>query len=325
MSHRLVAAAAAAGAVVGVGLLPVASAQPFPAKPVRLVIAQAAGSATDSIARVFGPRLSELLGQQVVIDNRPGAGGSLGTEIVAKAPPDGYTTLLANISTHGVNPALYRKLPYDPIRDFTPVSLVSTTPNVIVVHPSLPVKSIKDLVALARAKPGQLNYSSSGAGSSQHLAAALINVLTRIDTTHVPYRGSPPALAATMAGEVAFMVPTLTTGLPQIQAGKVRAIAVTGSTRAEELPNVPTVAETLPGYDVVSWYGVVGPAGLPRPIVDRLNADLVKTIATPEVRKGFAAMGMTPSTGTPEQFAAYIRNEIDKYVKIARAAKIELE
>ncbi len=323
MSDRFRAATAAA--VLGATVPACALAQPYPAKPVRLVIAQAAGSATDSIARVFGPRLAELLGQQVVIDNRPGAGGSLGTEIVAKSPPDGYALLLANISTHGVNPALYRKLPYDPIRDFTPVSLTSTTPNVLVVHPSLPVRTIKDLVAIARARPGQLNYSSSGAGSSQHLAAALINVLTRIDTVHVPYRGSPPALAATMAGEVAFMVPTLTTALPQIQAGKLRAIAVTGSARAEELPAVPTVAETLPGYDVVSWYGVVGPAGLPRPVVDRVNADLVKTIATPEVRKGLAAIGMTPATSTPEQFAAYIRSEIDKYVKIARAAKIELE
>jgi tripartite-type tricarboxylate transporter receptor subunit TctC len=318
-------AVSATGAAALLALPSIAAAQTFPVKPVRLVVAQAAGSATDVIARIFTPRWSELLGQPVVVDVRPGAGGSLGAEITAKSPNDGYTLLLANISTHGVNPALYAKLPYDPVKDFAPVSLVSTTANIIVVHPSVPAKTVKELVAIARAKPGMLNYSSAGPGTSQHLAAALLNTLTRIETTHVPYRGSPPALAGVVAGEIAFMVPTLTTALPQIQNGRVRAIAVTGPTREQEVPNIPTVAETIPGYDVVSWWGVVAPAGTPRPVVERLNADLVRTLATAEVRSGLLKVGMNASSNTPDQFAQYIRDEIAKWTKVAKAANIKLE
>ena len=315
----------ATGAAALLALPSIGAAQAFPAKPVRLVVAQAAGSATDVIARIFTPRWSELLGQPVVVDVRPGAGGSLGAEITAKSPNDGYTLLLANISTHGVNPALYAKLPYDPVKDFSPVSLVSTTANIIVVHPSVPAKTVKELVAIARAKPGMLNYSSAGPGSSQHLAAALLNTLMKIETTHVPYRGSPPALAGVVAGEIAYMVPTLTTALPQIQNGRVRAIAVTGPTREQEVPNIPTVAETIPGYDVVSWWGVVAPANTPRPAVDRLNADLVRTLAAADVKTGLLKVGMNASSTTPDQFAQYIRDEIAKLTKVAKAANIKLE
>ena len=315
----------ATGAAALLALPSIGAAQAFPAKPVRLVVAQAAGSATDVIARIFTPRWSELLGQPVVVDVRPGAGGSLGAEITAKSPNDGYTLLLANISTHGVNPALYAKLPYDPVKDFSPVSLVSTTANIIVVHPSVPAKTVKELVAIARAKPGMLNYSSAGPGSSQHLAAALLNTLMKIETTHVPYRGSPPALAGVVAGEIAYMVPTLTTALPQIQNGRVRAIAVTGPTREQEVPNIPTVAETIPGYDVVSWWGVVAPANTPRPAVDRLNADLVRTLAAADVKTGLLKVGMNASSTTPDQFAQYIRDEIAKWTKVAKAANIKLE
>ncbi len=315
----------ATGAAALLALPSIGAAQAFPAKPVRLVVAQAAGSATDVIARIFTPRWSELLGQPVVVDVRPGAGGSLGAEITAKSPNDGYTLLLANISTHGVNPALYAKLPYDPVKDFSPVSLVSTTANIIVVHPSVPAKTVKELVAIARAKPGMLNYSSAGPGSSQHLAAALLNTLMKIETTHVPYRGSPPALAGVVAGEIAYMVPTLTTALPQIQNGRVRAIAVTGPTREQEVPNIPTVAETIPGYDVVSWWGVVAPANTPRPAVDRLNADLVRTLAAADVKAGLLKVGMNASSTTPDQFAQYIRDEIAKWTKVAKAANIKLE
>ncbi|MCA3100146.1 MAG: tripartite tricarboxylate transporter substrate binding protein [Rhodocyclaceae bacterium] len=321
----LAVAISATGAAALLALPSIAAAQAFPAKPIRLVVAQAAGSATDVIARIFTPRWSELLGQPVVVDVRPGAGGSLGAEITAKSPNDGYTLLLANISTHGVNPALYAKLPYDPVKDFSPVSLVSTTANIIVVHPSVPAKTVKELVAIARAKPGMLNYSSAGPGSSQHLAAALLNTLMKIETTHVPYRGSPPALAGVVAGEIAFMIPTLTTALPQIQNGRVRAIAVTGPTREQEVPNIPTVAETIPGYDVVSWWGVVAPANTPRPAVDRLNADLVKTLAAADVKTGLLKVGMNASSTTPEQFAQYIRDEIAKWTKVAKAANIKLE
>jgi len=312
-------------AMTGLLVATPADAQAFPVKPVRLVVAQAAGSATDVIARIVTPRYGELLGQPIVIDVRPGAGGSLGTEIVAKSPPDGYTLLMANISTHGVNPALYSKLPYDPVRDFAPVSMVSTTSNVLVVHPSLPARTVKEFIALARSKPGQLNYSSAGPGTSQHLAAALLNTLAGVDTVHVPYRGSTPALGAVVAGEIAFMIPTLTTALPHIQSGRIRALAVTGGSRADELPKVPTVAETLPGYDVVSWWGVVAPAGTPRAVIDRLNADLVKSLATPEIRAGLLKVGMYANSQTPEQFAQYIRDEIAKWTKVAKAAAIKLE
>jgi len=315
--------ATSAGALLAMPTAAVA--QAYPAKPIRLVVAQAAGSATDVIARIFTPRWSELLGQPVVIDIRPGAGGALGAEITAKAPSDGYTALLANISTHGVNPALYTKLPYDPIKDFTPVSLVSTTSNVLVVHPSVPAKTVKDLIALARSKPGELNYASAGPGSSQHLAAALLNTLAKVDTVHVPFRGSPPALAGLIAGEIAFMMPTLTSAMPHIQNGRLRALAVTGPTRSDELPKVPTVAETLPGFDVVSWWGVVAPANIPRQALDRLNGDLVKTIALPEVRAGLLKVGMNAASTTPEQFGQYIRDEIAKWTKVAKAANIRLE
>jgi tripartite-type tricarboxylate transporter receptor subunit TctC len=193
------------------------------------------------------------------------------------------------------------------------------------VHPSVPAKSVKDLIALARAKPGQLNYSSAGPGTSQHLAAALLNTMAKVDTVHVPFRGSPPALAGVVAGEIAFMLPTVTTALPHIQNGRVRALAVTGLTRSEELPNLPTVAETLPGFDVVSWWGVVAPANVPRPAIDRLNADLVKTLAMAEVKAGLLKVGMTAASTTPEQFGQYIRDEIAKWTKVAKAANIKLE
>ncbi|MFN9153378.1 MAG: tripartite tricarboxylate transporter substrate-binding protein, partial [bacterium] len=227
-------------------------------------------------------------------------------------------------STQVVSPHLM-KLNYDPMADLIPVGLAAVVDNIIVVHPSVPAKTVKELVAIARAKPGMLNYSSAGPGSSQHLAAALLNTLMKIETTHVPYRGSPPALAGVVAGEIAFMIPTLTTALPQIQNGRVRAIAVTGPTREQEVPNIPTVAETIPGYDVVSWWGVVAPANTPRPAVDRLNADLVKTLAAADVKTGLLKVGMNASSTTPEQFAQYIRDEIAKWTKVAKAANIKLE
>jgi len=205
------------------------------------------------------------------------------------------------------------------------VALVSINNNVLIVHPSVPAKTVKELVALARSKPGALNYSSAGPGSSQHLAAALLNTLAKIDTVHVPFRGSPPALAGVIAGEIAFMLPTLTTALPQIQSGRIRALAVTGPARSDELPNLPTVAESLPGFDVVSWWGVVAPANVPQPVMDRLNGDLVKTLAMAEVRAGVLKVGMNAASTTPEQFGQYIRDEIAKWTKVAKSANIKLE
>ena len=302
-----------------------ALAQTYPAKPVRLVIAQAAGSATDTAGRILAQELADALGQQVVVDNRAGAGGVIGAEHAAKAVPDGYTLLLANISTHGVNPALYRKLPYDALRSFAPVSMVSITPNVLVVHPSLPARNVKELIAFAKARPGQLNFSTPGNGSSQHLATELFRIMAAIEAVHVPYKGSPPAMTALIAGEVAWMIPTLTLSLPHVKSGRVRALAVTTSNRVEELPELPTVAAAMPGYEVVSWYGIAAPAGTPQPIVARLNQELGKVLARPSVKKGLAGAGMWPSASTPEAFAEFIGKEVAKWTKVARAANIALQ
>jgi tripartite-type tricarboxylate transporter receptor subunit TctC len=315
----LCAAALAAGSVAPV------LAQTWPGKPIRLIVAQAPGSATDVVARILAPALAEALGQPLLVDNRTGAGGVLGTELAAKAPADGYTLLLANISTHGVNPALHRKLPFDPVRDFTPVSMVSTTPNLLVVHPSLPVKSAGELVALARKKPGALLYATPGTGSSQHLATELFRSMAGFDSLHVPYKGTPPALAATISGEASWMMPTLTSALPHVKANRLRVLAVTSAQRLEDLPEVPALAEVFPGFEVVSWYALVGPAGLPRAIVERLNQEVARASAVAEVRRALALNGMAVRTGTPEQLAAYIRDDIARWTRVVREAKIAIE
>ena len=305
--------------------LPAFAQTPYPAKPIRIIVPFAPGGPNDVLARLIGSRLTEAWSQPVIIDNRGGAGGTIGAEAGARAPADGYTLTMGGSSNMTVAPALYAKLSYNPLKDFTPIANVARVPYLLVINPRVPAKTVKELVAIARAKPGMLNYSSAGPGSSQHLAAALLNTLMKIETTHVPYRGSPPALAGVVAGEIAYMVPTLTTALPQIQNGRVRAIAVTGPTREQEVPNIPTVAETIPGYDVVSWWGVVAPANTPRPAVDRLNADLVRTLAATDVKTGLLKVGMNASSTTPDQFAQYIRDEIAKWTKVAKAANIKLE
>jgi len=302
-----------------------ALAQAYPVKPVRLIVAQAAGSATDTAGRIVGQKLSDVLGQQVVIDNRAGAGGLLGTELAAKAPPDGYVLLLANISTHGVNPALYQKLPYDPVRDFAPVTLTSTTANVLVVHPSLPARTVREFVALGKARPGELNFGTPGNGSSQHLATELFKTMAGMQAVHVPYKGSPPAMTGLIGGEVSWMIPTLTLSLPHVRAGKVRALAVTTAKRTEELPELATVAETLPGYEVVSWYGFVAPAGTPAPVIQRLHAATAQVLAMPEVRQGLAASGMIAAASTPAEFGDYIRTEVAKWAKVAKTANLRLD
>jgi tripartite-type tricarboxylate transporter receptor subunit TctC len=297
-----------------------ANAQPYPTKPVRVIVAQAPASATDVTARIIGSKLGDALGQQIVIETRPGAGGLLGTEFVAKAPADGYTLLFANISTHGVNPAIYRKLPYDAVRDFAPVVLATTTANALVVHPSLPVSTVKQFIAFAKARPGQLNFATPGNGSSQHLATELFKSMAGgLAATHVPYKGTTPAMVALIAGEVTWMIPTLTSSLPHIKANKIRAIAVTTPKPVEDLPGLPTVAETLPGFEVVSWFGLVAPAGTPRAVISRLNNETVKVLALPDVRKSLAAVG------TPEKFAAYIQAEVAKWTKVAQQARIQAE
>ncbi len=303
-----------------------ALAQSYPEKPVRLIVPFAAGGGNDSVARLVGKRVSDSLGQQLVIDNRPGAGGVLGAELAAKAVPDGYTLFLGGVGSHAVNPNLNDSLPYDPIRDFAPVALLAQAPLVLVVHPSVPADSITAFVALARSKPGQLNYASNGNGSSSHLAAVMFDSMTRVDMVHVPYKGLSPALTDLLSGRVQLMFSSVVAILPHIKAGKLRGLAVTGSRRLASMPNLPTIAESgLPGYEASSWYGVLAPAGTPREIVARLNAELVKALEQPEVRTSLLAEGAEPIGGSPEQFAAHIRSEMERLGKLIREAKIRLE
>jgi tripartite-type tricarboxylate transporter receptor subunit TctC len=299
--------------------------QAYPVKPVRMIAASSPGSAVDIVARIVAQKLGEQLGQQVVVDNRAGAGGNLGAELAAKAAPDGYT-LFMGTPAHAINTGLYRKLNYDLIRDFAPVSQVTSGQYVVVVHPSLPVKSIKELIALARAKPGQLNYASAGSGNATHLAGELFASATRIKLVHVPYKGSGPALTDVVGGQVQLMFSNLTAALPQVKTGRIRALAVTGRTRTAAAPDLPTVIEAgVPGYSVTSWFGVLVPAATPRELVMKLNADLARTMSAPDVRDRLAADGAEPTTGTSEQFGAFLRAEIAQWTKVVKDAGIVAE
>jgi tripartite-type tricarboxylate transporter receptor subunit TctC len=303
-----------------------ALAQSYPSKPIRIVIAQAPGSATDVISRVVGNRLSEALGQPVVIEAKPGAGGALGTEAAARSAPDGYTLFMANNSTHGSNPALYPKLPYDAVKDFAPISLVASVPYVLVVDPSLPANSVAELVALAKSKPGKMNYASAGNGSTHHFCGELLKSSAGLDIQHVPYKGSPPAIAGLLGGEVSMMFANLTDIGAQLKAGKLRALAVTTAKRAPSLPDVPTLAEAgVPGFEIQSWFGLLAPAGTPAPIVARLNTETLKVLGRADVQSTLGAQGLELAPGTPGEFAAHIKSEIDKFTRIARAAGIKAE
>jgi tripartite-type tricarboxylate transporter receptor subunit TctC len=300
--------------------------QGYPSKPIRLIVPFAAGGGNDNVARLVGKSLSDSVGQQVVIDNRPGAGGVLGAELAAKSAPDGYTLFLGGVASHAINPNLNDSLPYDPIRDFAPVALLASAPLVLVVHPSVPAESFKAFVALARSKPGQLNYASNGNGSSSHLAAVMFDSMTGADMVHVPYKGLSPALTDLLSGRVQLMFSSVVAILPHIRADKLRGLAVTGGKRLPSMPSLPTIAESgLPGYEASSWYGVLAPAGTPLEIVARLNAELVKALAQPEVRGSLLAEGAEPIGGTPEQFAAHISSEKERLGKLIRDAKIRLE
>jgi tripartite-type tricarboxylate transporter receptor subunit TctC len=300
-------------------------AQPYPSKPIRVIIAQAPGSATDVVSRVISNKLAEALGQQLVIDARPGAGGTLGTELAARAPADGYTLFMANNSTHGSNPALYAKLSYDAVKDFTPIIFVVATPYVLSVHPSLPAKSVKELIALAKTRPGQINYASAGNGSTHHLSGELLKTMAGIDIVHIPYKGTTPAIAALIGGEVSIMFATVTGIQPQIKNGRARGLAVTTPKRSNMMPELPTMAETLPGFEMLSWFGLLAPAGTPPAIVNRMNAETTKVLANPDVRSLLAAQGFEVMSGTPEQFGDYIKVEIAKITKLAKTTGIKAE
>ena len=304
-----------------------ASAQDYPAKqPIKIIVAQGAGSATDIMARVLAARLPDALGQQFIVDNKPGAGGLLGTELAAKSPADGYTLFLASVSSHGVNPAIYKQLPYDPIKDFIPISMTGVTGNVLVVDAKLPFKTLPELIEYAKKNPDVLTYGTPGEGSSQHLATALLaRMAGDLKMLHVPYKGTAPMLTAVMSGETAWAMPAIPSGMPAIKSGKVRPLAVTTLQRHRDLPDVPTVAETLPGYEVATWYGLAAPAGTPAPVIAQLNAAVVKTLANEETIKNLETAGLDPKSSRPEQFADFIKAEISKWSQVAKAANITLD
>ena len=303
-----------------------ALAQIWPSKPIRIVIAQAPGSATDVISRVVGNQLSEALGQPIVIDARPGAGGALGTEVAARSAPDGYTLFMANNSTHGSNPAVYAKLPYDAIKDFAPISFVASVPYVMVVDPKLPVGTVKEFIALAKSMPGKMNYASAGNGSTHHFCGELLKSMTGIDIQHIPYKGSGPGIAGLLGGEVSMMFSNVADIGSQIKAGKVKPLAVTATRRASLLPEVPTMEEAgLPGFVITSWFGLLVPAGTPAPVIGRLNAETVKVLGRADVKATLGAQGLEVASSTPEQFAEHIKSEIARFTKIARAAGIKAE
>lgn len=296
-------------------------AQPYPTKPIRMVVPSAPGSGPDLIARVVAQKLTESLGKPVVADPRPGAGGSLGAEIVAKSPPDGYTLIMGSAGSHSVNSALYPKLPYDAVKDFAPISLVSTAPNILIVHPSLPVKSVKDLVALAKAKPGDLTFGSGGNGSTAHLSGELFRVLAKVNMVHVPFKGAPAAVIGVMTGEISLAILNLPPALPHVRSGKLKALGVSTATRSSAVPDIPTIAEAgLPGYDAGTWYGLLAPAGTPGDIIARLNAELVKGLRSAEMKKRIAAEGGDVIGGTPDEFTAVIKRDIEKWTRVVAAS-----
>ena len=271
-------------------------------------------------------KLGERLGQQFIIEARPGAGGTVGTEAAARAPADGYTLIMANNSTHGANPAVYRNLPYDAVKDFTPIMLLAETPYVLSVHPSLPVKNVKELIAFAKARPGQLNYGSAGNGSTHHLAGELLKTTAKIDLLHVPYKGTTPGLTALLSGEVSAMFFTVVGIQPHLKSGKARGLAVTTAKRSEMLAELPTMTEAgLPGFEITSWFGLLAPARTPPEIVSRLNAELLKVQALPDVKAALAKLGFDVVSGTPEQFAEHIRREVEKFTKLVKATGIKAE
>jgi tripartite-type tricarboxylate transporter receptor subunit TctC len=299
----------------------VACAQPYPAKPITVIVPSQAGGGADIIARVIGQKLTEAWGQQIVVDNRIGV---IGAEFAAKAPPDGHT-LMFTTSALTVRESLYRKLPYSTLRDFQPVTQVLSQSNVLVVHPSVPVKTIKELIALARAKPGELNYGSGGSGTSNHLACALLQLLAHIDVVHIPYKGVPAALNDLIGGHVHYLISSPVSSLPHVKQNRLRLIAVTTPRRSPALPDVPTIAETLPGYEFTGWMGLLAPVKVPRALVDKLNREIVRIVHLPEVKQKFEVDAADPVGSTPEEFTEHLKVELARWTKVVNAAGIHVE
>ena len=301
------------------------AAETYPSRPIRMIVAYPPGGGTDQVGRVLADQLTVTLGQNVVVDNRGGATGNIGTELAARAVPDGYTLLMGNVAPNAVNVSLFKKLGFDPVKDFAPVSLVAVTPNILVAHPSMPVKTIKELIAYAKAKPGTLNFPSAGVGSSSHLAGEMLKSLAGISMVHIPFKGGGPALVAVIAGEVQIMFATMPAAMPHVKSGKVKPVAVTTAKRSQAMPELPTIAESgVKGYEASTWYGLLAPARTPPAIVTRLHADTVKILAGP-TRQRLEAQGFEPEGGTPTEFAAYIKTEIVKWAKVIKDAGIPAE
>jgi tripartite-type tricarboxylate transporter receptor subunit TctC len=313
-------------AAIGTALITAASAQTYPSRPVRIIVGFLPGGSTDIMVRLVAPGLTEALRQQFVVDNRPGANSNIGNEAVAKSPPDGYT-LLGVSASFSINVSLYPQMGYDPVRDFAPITRIAAVHNVLVVHPSLPVRTVKELVALIKARPGQLVFASSGSGSTSHLAAELLKTsVGGLDAVHVPYRSGPPALIDLVSGQVQMLIATMPSTLPYVQSGRLRAVAVASPRRAQPLPNVPTFIESgFPGFEVSAWNAMLAPAGTPSDIVNRLNAAIVKAVHTPEVREKLLAQGAEPIGDTPEQFGAYLKAEVAKWAKVIKASGAKLD
>ncbi len=300
-----------------------AAAQGYPSKPIRVIVGQAPGGATDIVSRALAQKLTDGLGQTVVIDNRSGAAGSIGSAIAASAPPDGYTALIVS-STYTINPSLYKKLPFDPVRDLQPVTLIASSPFLLMVHPSIAAKTPRELIALAKTR--KLTFGSGGIGSSGHLAAELFSSMAGIELTHVPYKGAGPALIDTLGGQVNLIMSSIVSGMPYAKAGRLRALAITTRTRSPALPELPTISESaLPGYDFSSWYGLMVPAGTPQPVIGRLHDETVKALKLPDLQQRLASEGCDAVGSTPEQLAAYIKTEMARWAKVVKASGMQAE
>jgi len=300
-----------------------ALAQSYPTRAIKLVVPSSPGGGTDIVARILGQKLSEQLGQQFVVENRAGAGTVIGNDAVAKSAPDGYT-LLMGLSTLAINPSMYAKLPYDALRDFAPISQSVSACNILILHPSVPAKTVVELIALARAKPGSLTFGSAGMGTNPHLSGELFKSLARIDMVHVPFKGSGQSIISQVAGEIAANFPSVPTAMPYVKAGRLRGIGVTTLKRVEVLPDVPSIAEAgLPGYEATQWFGLLAPAGTPRPIIDRLYQESSRALRSADMKERMTAEGLEVVGGTPEEFASYIRSETEKWTQVIKAAGIK--
>jgi tripartite-type tricarboxylate transporter receptor subunit TctC len=304
---------------------PHAAAQAYPNKPIRLIVPWAAGGTTDILGRVLAQKMHDKLGQPVIVENRGGAAGNIGTEAAVRAPADGYTLLFGTMSTHAMNQFLYEKMSFDPVADLAPISLVANVATVLVVNPQLPVKNVGDLIALARQKPGQLNFASGGIGSFNQLCAELLKMSTKIDIVHVPYKGGGPAVADLVGGKVDMLFTGAPVTMSHIKAGRLKVLAVTDSQRSAALPDTPTMGESVPGYEFNNWYGIMAPAATPRPIIDLLNAEVHRILALPDVRERFVGLGADPTPSTPEKFAAVMKSDAEKWGRVIKQAGVRAE